>query len=198
MKMHSVATLSQSINHETTTKRKERKSKEKFCWKRVHNQITNHAHTIHGCNYTEKTKCSWTCDKRTVLKDSWMIALSMSEEIEEVQIYKNRKIWKNLLANERLETKLFLYKTNISTLRLNITEKLIKWRREMRKLMRQRGRNCLIELLKRRVENKVGTSLAVQRLRRWTSTAGPVGLIPGWRIKIPHARWHNQKGRKKK
>lgn len=70
--------------------------------------------TIHGYSI-QKKRAQLNLWQRTVLKDSWMITLSMSEEIEEVQIYKNRKIWKNLLANERLETKLFLYKTNIST-----------------------------------------------------------------------------------
>ena len=33
----------------------------------------------------------------------------------------------------------------------------------------------------------VGTSLVVQWLRPQTSTAGGMGLIPGWGTKIPHA-----------
>jgi len=35
-------------------------------------------------------------------------------------------------------------------------------------------------------------------LRLWASTAGDMGLIPGWGTKIPHAEWHNQKVKKKK
>lgn len=41
-----------------------------------------------------------------------------------------------------------------STLRLNMTEKLINWSRERKKLMRQRGRKCQIELFKTRVEKQ--------------------------------------------
>ena len=36
----------------------------------------------------------------------------------------------------------------------------------------------------------LGTSPAVQWLRLRGSTAGGVGLIPGWGTKIPHAPWH--------
>ena len=34
---------------------------------------------------------------------------------------------------------------------------------------------------------KIGTSLVVQWLRLHASTAGGMDLIPGWRVKIPHA-----------
>ena len=37
------------------------------------------------------------------------------------------------------------------------------------------------------------TSLVVQWLRICASTAGDVGLIPGWGTKIPHAIGHSQK-----
>ena len=37
------------------------------------------------------------------------------------------------------------------------------------------------------------TSLVVQWLRLCASTAGDVGLIPGWGTKIPHAIGHSQK-----
>ena len=40
---------------------------------------------------------------------------------------------------------------------------------------------------------RLGTSLVVQWLGLWASTAGGVGLIPGWGTKIPHAAWHDQK-----
>ena len=43
-----------------------------------------------------------------------------------------------------------------------------------------------------------GTSLVVQWLRLFTSTAGGVGLIPGQRNKIPHAMEHGHKIKKKK
>ena len=38
-----------------------------------------------------------------------------------------------------------------------------------------------------------GISLAIQQLRFLTSSAGDVGVIPGQRIKIPHASKCNQK-----
>ena len=41
-----------------------------------------------------------------------------------------------------------------------------------------------------------GTSLAVQWLRLHASTAGGVGLIPGWGTKIPHAMWRKKKKKK--
>ena len=37
------------------------------------------------------------------------------------------------------------------------------------------------------------TSLVVQWLRLCASTAGNVGVIPGWETKIPHAKGHSQK-----
>ena len=40
---------------------------------------------------------------------------------------------------------------------------------------------------------RLGTSLLVQWLGLWVSTAGGVGLIPGWGTNIPHAAWHDQK-----
>ena len=42
-----------------------------------------------------------------------------------------------------------------------------------------------------------GTSLAVQWLGHCTSTAGGMGLIPGWGTKILHATWCDQKIGKK-
>ena len=39
------------------------------------------------------------------------------------------------------------------------------------------------------------TSLAVQWLRLHVAKAGDVGLILGWRTKIPHAMWHGKKKR---
>ena len=39
----------------------------------------------------------------------------------------------------------------------------------------------------------VGTSRAAQLLRLHASSASGAGLIPGQRIKIPHAVWHGQK-----
>ena len=39
----------------------------------------------------------------------------------------------------------------------------------------------------------LGTSLAVQWLRLCASTAGGMGLIPGWGTKMSHATWHGQK-----
>ena len=42
-------------------------------------------------------------------------------------------------------------------------------------------------------EATVGTSLAVQQLRRCTSTAGGAGSIPGRGTKILHATWQGQK-----
>ena len=42
----------------------------------------------------------------------------------------------------------------------------------------------------------LGTSLAVQWLRFHASTAGGMGLIPGWGTKILHAAWHSQKIKK--
>ena len=35
--------------------------------------------------------------------------------------------------------------------------------------------------------SNMGTSLVVQWLRLFTSTAGGAGLVPGWGTKIPHA-----------
>ena len=43
----------------------------------------------------------------------------------------------------------------------------------------------------------VGTSLAGQRLRLCASNAGGVGLIPAWRTKFPHVRWHGRKMKNK-
>ena len=45
---------------------------------------------------------------------------------------------------------------------------------------------------------KTGTSLVVQWWRLCASTAGSMGSIPGWRMGIPHAMWHEQKIKKKK
>ena len=39
---------------------------------------------------------------------------------------------------------------------------------------------------------RLGTSLEVQWLRFHAANAGDMGLIPGWRAKIPHARWYGQ------
>ena len=36
------------------------------------------------------------------------------------------------------------------------------------------------------------TSLAIQWLRLWASTAGGMGSIPGWETKIAHAVWGGQ------
>ena len=36
---------------------------------------------------------------------------------------------------------------------------------------------------------KTETSLVVQRFRLCTPSTGGVGLIPGWRTKMPHAAW---------
>ena len=41
--------------------------------------------------------------------------------------------------------------------------------------------------------DRLGTSLVVQWLGLWVSTAGGVGLIPGWGTKILHVAWHDQK-----
>ena len=38
-----------------------------------------------------------------------------------------------------------------------------------------------------------GTSLVVRWLRLSAANAGSMGSIPGWRTKIPHAVWHDQK-----
>ena len=43
---------------------------------------------------------------------------------------------------------------------------------------------------------EVGNSLAVQWLGLCTSTAGGMGLIPGWGNKILPATWHGQKKKK--
>ena len=45
---------------------------------------------------------------------------------------------------------------------------------------------------------KTGTSLVVQWFRLCTPNAGAVGLIPGWRTKMPHAAWWGEKGILKK
>ena len=42
----------------------------------------------------------------------------------------------------------------------------------------------------------LGTSPAVQWLRLYTSIAGGMGSIPGWKTKIPHAVWSSQKKKK--
>ena len=42
-----------------------------------------------------------------------------------------------------------------------------------------------------------GTSLAVQWLRLYTSSAEGAGSIPGRGTKIPHAAWHGQKNKNK-
>ena len=44
----------------------------------------------------------------------------------------------------------------------------------------------------------LGTSLAVQGLRLHASNAGGTGSIPGQGTKIPHAKQHSQKTKKKK
>ena len=46
--------------------------------------------------------------------------------------------------------------------------------------------------------NILGTSLMVQWLRLWASTAGTSSLIPGWGTKIPQATWCGQKTKKHK
>ena len=46
------------------------------------------------------------------------------------------------------------------------------------------------------IKEAPGTSLAVQWLRHHASTAGGMGLIPGWGTRIPYTMW--PKGRKKK
>ena len=43
---------------------------------------------------------------------------------------------------------------------------------------------------------EVGNSLAVQWLGLCTSTAGGMGLIPGWGNKILPATWHGQEKKK--
>ena len=48
-----------------------------------------------------------------------------------------------------------------------------------------------------RIKKITGTSLAVQWLGLWASTAGDMGLIPGRGTKIPHAAWHGQKKKKR-
>ena len=45
-------------------------------------------------------------------------------------------------------------------------------------------------------ENQLRTSLPVQWLRLWASTAGGTGSIPGWGTKIPHATWPKKKKRR--
>ena len=40
----------------------------------------------------------------------------------------------------------------------------------------------------KKIKNKK-TSLVVQWLGLWASSAGGMGLIPGWGTKIPHAMW---------
>ena len=45
---------------------------------------------------------------------------------------------------------------------------------------------------------ELGTSLAVQWLRLWASTAGDVGFIPGWGNKIPQAESCDQEKESKK
>ena len=47
----------------------------------------------------------------------------------------------------------------------------------------------------RELEEMSGISLVVQWLGLHASTVGSAGLIPGQRIKIPHAAWHSQKER---
>ena len=49
-----------------------------------------------------------------------------------------------------------------------------------------------------RKKSEKGPSLAAQWLRLSTSTAGGVGLIPGWGAKTSHALWCGQKLKKKK
>ena len=45
----------------------------------------------------------------------------------------------------------------------------------------------------RQVRARWRTSLVTQWSRLWVSTAGDTGSISGWRIKIPHVRWHVHK-----
>ena len=51
----------------------------------------------------------------------------------------------------------------------------------------------LPEILMLALKLYMGTSLVVQWLRCHTSTAGGMGLIPGWGTKIPHDTWCGQK-----
>ena len=46
--------------------------------------------------------------------------------------------------------------------------------------------------------DRTGSSLSVQRLRLYASTAGGVGSIPGWRTNLPYALQCGQKRGKKK
>ena len=43
-----------------------------------------------------------------------------------------------------------------------------------------------------KINTGMGTSLAVQQLRRHGSNVGDVGLIPGWGTKSPHPIWYKQ------
>ena len=43
-----------------------------------------------------------------------------------------------------------------------------------------------------KINTGMGTSLAVQRLRRHGSNVGDMGLIPGWGTKSPHPIWYKQ------
>ena len=56
--------------------------------------------------------------------------------------------------------------------------------------------NLGTEVARKKTEN-VGTSLVVQWLRLFTSTAEGMGLIPGWGTKILNALWHSKKKKKK-
>ena len=48
------------------------------------------------------------------------------------------------------------------------------------------------------IQKASGNSLAVQWLGLHASSAGGMGLIPGWGTKISHAVWCSQKKKKKK
>ena len=56
-------------------------------------------------------------------------------------------------------------------------------------------RHAFLTVLRIKWRDFPGSSV-VKRL--WASTAGGMGLIPGWGTKIPHATWHGQKTKTKK
>ena len=64
--------------------------------------------------------------------------------------------------------------------------------REMQK-HQGKGGKCFIKQTIFHLKGHLGTSLAVQWLRRHASTAGGTGSIPGPGTKIPHAMWCSQK-----
>lgn len=75
----------------------------------------------------------------------------MIKEIkEEKDIWKTTEKYEKRLASELLEIKISLHKISK---RLNITEQ-VSWRKEMKKLTRQRGGKCQIEILKESREAK--------------------------------------------